>query len=123
MSEYELLDLMTSLQAEGGRAFMDFVTVLFGYLVVAHFIGPNLTRSFVLGLSAAYSLFAIFPAWAVMNVILQSQRLLQVYGEMEVAPWMGSSGLGLSFLPPIAILIGWLISLGYMYRVRRATRS
>ena len=120
MSEYELLDLLTSLQAEGGRAFMDFVTVLFGYLVVAHFIGPNLTRSFVIGLSAAYSLFAIFPALGVLKVIFQSQRLLQVYGEMEVAPWIGSSGI--SFLPSITILIGWLISLGYMYRVRHATR-
>ena len=38
MSEYEAIDLVIAAQAEGGRAFMDFITVLFGYLVCAHFI-------------------------------------------------------------------------------------
>ena len=45
MPTYELIDLLNSLQAEAGRATMDFVTVLFGYLVCAHFIGATLSRS------------------------------------------------------------------------------
>jgi len=61
MTEYELADVVTSLIAEGGRSTMDFVTVLFGYLVFVHFVGAKLERAYIVIVTLIYSLFVIWP--------------------------------------------------------------
>lgn len=117
MTEYELADLFTSLSAEAGRSTMDFVTVLFAYLVVAHFVGATLDRWYVAILTALYSIFAIWP------ILGTYQAGTMMYTITNAHPGISKSiGVSVDFNPgwvPFVVLgSAWVLSLFYMYRVR-----
>ena len=122
MPTSELLDLLNSYQAEAGRATMDFVTVLFGYLVCAHFIGAGLSRFYVLILTALYTTFCTFPL-AGTTVAMQTIAALRVSHQTELSV-LGladlHAGPGFVFVPALTYGLAWLMSVGYMYRVRKA---
>ena len=77
MTEYEVADLVFSrtMEVQGlgalfqaqldssGELIQQFMTVLFGYLVAAHFIGADLSKRQVVIFS---SLYAIWQAWAIV---------------------------------------------------------
>ena len=44
MTEYEIVDAFSSIRNEVGNHVMNFVAVLFGYLVTANFVGSKLSR-------------------------------------------------------------------------------
>ena len=116
MTEYELADLFTSLSAEAGRSTMDFVTVLFAYLVVAHFVGASLM--YVAIVNVIFSIFAIWP------ILGTYQAGSMMYTVTHAHPELSQSlGLSVDFNPghvPFVVLgSAWILSLAYMYRVRR----
>ncbi len=118
MTEYELADLFTSLSAEAGRSTMDFVTVLFAYLVVAHFVGATLDRLYVVIVTVIYSMFAIWP------ILGTYQAGSMMYTVTHAHPELSQSlGLSVDFNPGLVpfVVLGsaWVLSLAYMYRVRR----
>ena len=118
MTEYELADLFTSLSAEAGRSTMDFVTVLFAYLVVAHFVGASLDRIYVAIVNVIFSVFAIWP------ILGTYQAGSMMYAVTHAHPELSQSlGLSVDFNPgyvPFVVLgSAWILSLAYMYRVRR----
>jgi hypothetical protein len=122
MSGLEVIELLAVLRAEVGRATMDFVTVMFGYLVCAHFIGAGLNRAIVIIMSLLYSIFAFYPMlgvatsqghmWAVMSVHRESLLAYQELPE-EID---GSAMTTVYFL---VMFTTWLLSVGYMFYVRR----
>ncbi len=124
MTEYELIDLLAVLRAEVGRASMDLVTVMFGYLVCAHFIGASLSRTFVVVLTVLYSLFAFFPIFGVMT----SLQHMSLVSDANTAVLQGLNpaasfepGQLVWVVPTFGLILfcAWLMSLGYMYRVRK----
>jgi len=125
MPTSELLNLLNSLQAEAGRSTMDFVTVLFGYLVCAHFIGAGLSRAYVLLLTALYTLFCTFPL-AGTTVAMTTIAALNANHQAGLSA-LGLADLhaeaGVAYVPAATYALAWLMSLGYMYRVRKAARS
>ena len=125
MPTSELLDLLNSLQAEAGRSTMDFVTVLFGYLVCAHFIGAGLSRTYVLLLTALYTVFCMFPLMGT-TIAMATISALNVSHQTELSA-LGLAdlrgGATVPFLPVATYALAWLMSLGYMYRVRKAART
>lgn len=107
MTEYEVADLAFSrtMQVQGlgalfqaqldaaGDIIQQFMTVLFGYLVAAHFIGANLSRRQAVIFS---SLYVIWQTWAIVlhsvrgvgvRITLEEIRLLRDLPQMtEIMP-------------------------------------
>jgi hypothetical protein len=125
MSEAEFIEITIAIQAEGGRAFMDFVTVLFGYLAATHFLGPRLSLSFAVLISALYSAFIVFPAVAVTRVLNRAFEMGRDYPEFGLdSAIYGPHALHLwIYIPAIVIFLGWAISIGYMAHVRRKSAN
>lgn len=82
MTEYELVDTAISYQDLATTHFMNFVTILFAYLVCAYLVGEKLTRLQVWLLNSLYTIFALgaaFASYAAYNrSFLQIQRLAEV---------------------------------------------
>ena len=122
MTEYELADLFTSLSAEAGRSTMDFVTVLFAYLVVAHFVGTTLDRWNIGILTGLYSIFAIWPILGTYQAGTMMYTVTNAHPEVSQA-----IGVSVDFNPGIVpfVVLGaaWILSLAYMYRLRKSAVS
>jgi hypothetical protein len=124
MSEYELVDAIASLQGEGGRAFMDFITVLFAYVVVAHFVGASLGRVTVSLLTIIYSAFAVADAAGVHNALSLLQGVQVKYSsELASLGFPTQAQITDPYLPRMLIGLAWALSLAYMYQVRKKARK
>jgi hypothetical protein len=124
MSEYELIDAIASLQGEGGRAFMDFITVLFAYVVVAHFVGAGLSRVTVSLLTIIYSAFAVADAAGVHNALSLLQGVQAKYSsELASLGFPRQVQTTDPYLPRVLIGLAWALSLAYMYQVRKKARK
>ena len=125
MSEAEFIEISIAIQAEGGRAFMDFVTVLFGYLAATHFLGPRMSLIFAALITALYSAFLVFPAVSVTHVLHRASEMGRDYLEfgLDSAIYGPQALLTWTYLPAIVIFLGWAISIGYMVHVRRGART
>jgi hypothetical protein len=98
MTEYEIADLALStqegirqqaslVQAQGSVALSSiagFTSVLFGYLIVAYFVGANLTRAQSIALTLLYLFFMILNRAQFVVIMLGGQNLLK--GLMEINP-------------------------------------
>jgi hypothetical protein len=118
MSEAEFIEVMIATQAEAGRSFMDFVTVLFGYLVGVHFLGNRIPLALAIFVSVIYSCFMIFPAFGVTNMMVTATNVANAYPEL--ARLLGGGGVSAGYFPVVVITSGWAISIWYMVHVRRA---
>lgn len=119
MTEYELADLFTSLSAEAGRSTMDFVTVLFAYLVVAHFVGATLDRVYVAIVTMVYSMFAIWPILGTYQAGSMMYTITQAHPELSQSLSL-SVDFNPGFVPFVVLGTAWVLSLAYMYRVRKS---
>ena len=64
MTEYELLDLMASMESHMATQFSLYLTVVSAYMVVAYFVGVSLTRPQVFIASMLMILAAGGQTWA-----------------------------------------------------------
>ena len=71
MSRYELEDLFVSWVSQNQQISLTFLSVLTGYLLIAHFIGSRLSKSQVLIVTTIYIVYAI-------------AQIGGLYGQMEV---------------------------------------
>ena len=125
MSEYELIDAIASLQGEGGRAFMDFITVLFAYVVVAHFVGAGLSRVTVSLLTIIYSAFRggrCGRGFTMRSRILQGVQA-KYSSELASLGFPRQVQTTDPYLPRVLIGLAWALSLAYMYQVRKKARK
>ena len=124
MSGLEIIELQAILRAEVGRATMDFVTVMFGYLLCAHFIGAGLSKIKVLALSIVYSVFCFYP---IVGTLTSNVHLFAVISEhrIDLLPYQNVSedfsGTWLTRVFLFTMVAAWLLSLGYMYQVRQGS--
>ena len=61
MTEYEVLELISTYREEGGFHVMNFAAAMFGYVAAAYFVGKNLTRFQTVSITILYSLFVPGP--------------------------------------------------------------
>ena len=66
MTEAELLEHYWSAQELGITAFLGYITMLSGYLVVAFLIGQRLSQMQAVFISAGFTIFTIFSLWGTM---------------------------------------------------------
>jgi small-conductance mechanosensitive channel len=76
MSEYEALDLIMSLFGLMGENFSSYLTVTSGYLLVAYFVGGQLTTPQAVIFNILYIFGACFQVWAINSDQLAVSELL-----------------------------------------------
>lgn len=97
---------------------MEYVTFLFGYLVVAYLIGANLTKFQVTVLNTFYTILAPFPCIASYTAAREYSWLAMQYYE-KFRPGEGAP-LFAHAIPaaPYLLFATWLLSIVFMQQIR-----
>jgi hypothetical protein len=125
MSEAELLEAISYTGSSIGIAGMSFVTVVFAYIIAAHFAGRQLTSKVAAFTSTVYSLFLTAP-------LIDCTLSVVKFGKLNARYVTDHPSSDLVFNIPVEVVlfvsltplvIGWLVSLGYMHAVVRARKG
>ena len=122
MTEYEILDLLTSHREEAAYHVMNFAGVMFGYVAAAYFVGAKLSTFEAWVITILYSLFAPLPAGAAYESLHAIRELSELHQagvnfSLDQTPTYIVGPEAISAM----IFISWLISAIFMYRIRRKT--
>lgn len=130
MTEYEIADLALSTQAiywqqaQTSAAVLDslgmiidrFTTLLFGYIVVAYFVGKNLTRVQVTILTALYLVWQVRLMAIALTMLDRMERISVEMSKLDAeAPGMPDSSIVVLAIITIACT---LASVYFMWNVR-----
>ncbi|MCZ6894708.1 MAG: hypothetical protein O7H40_11770 [Gammaproteobacteria bacterium] len=65
LSDYELIEMLNAYLNASGDHFMNFISVLFAFLVVIYLVGDKLSKPMLGIIVGLYSIFSILPFGAV----------------------------------------------------------
>lgn len=121
MTEYEILDLISTHRTEGGYHVMNFAAAMFGYVAAAYFVGKNLTRFQTISITFLFCLFLPGPMVASYDATRAISFLVNTYGaEFESVRYSGSTLAAIApTVVPSIILVGWIISIMFMWQTRK----
>lgn len=120
MTEYELLDLLSSYHQSQVAVSMAFLTICSAYAAVIHFLGKRLNIYLLLILTAVYSSYIVLPIFGIFNASNRAQQLgveLQRLRGIEVQdpePFIYST---------IVFITIWGLTILYAVYIRRQTRN
>jgi len=120
MTEYEILDLVSSESAQSATQFSLYLTVLFAYLVTAYFIGDKLTRAQVVVLTILYVFVNSAQALGMRLTIAHVQELLERKAELSPFTKWEAGYESYGTIWSVAMLLGIAASLYFMLSVRRS---
>lgn len=120
MTEYEALDLMMSLFSLMGENFSSYLTVTSGYLLVAYFVGSQLTKTQTVIFSTLFIFGAGFQVWAINSDQIAVSELLAHKATLSpLTPFQqGVAAHSYAFVWLMAA--GILVSIYFMWSVRHA---
>ncbi len=125
MTEYELIDAAASFQNVATTHFMNFVTILFAYLICAYLVGDRLTR---LQLWVVNVLYTVFTAQAGLFSYVGWNRFFVFTGRLvEQFPQPQMAGLGVPSADTALIavvpltLFAYFAGILFMMNKRRAS--
>ncbi len=122
MTEFEFIQVGEIALNGFASSAMNIVTVIFAYVVAAHFVGKSLSRSAAISVSIVYSLWLIVPFGGVYgNLDLGAKNaieFLRVYPDSYAVNPLESSAIIFAFAI-IPLFLGWIGSLIYMHRIIR----
>ena len=91
MTQYELQDLFVSWVAQTQQMSITYLSIVSGYLLVAHFLGSQLSRPQVIIVNAIYIVYAIAQIGGFYSQMVTladlSEASLQLGGYADVAAW------------------------------------
>ena len=118
MTEYEILDLVGGESAQSANQFTLYLSVLFAYLVTAYFVGDRLTRAQVVLLSVLYIFVNLAQAWGMILTMNRVGELMDRKAEISPLTEWERGYVGYGNLWAIAMVVGVLASLCFMWNVR-----
>ena len=122
MTEFEFIQVGEIALNGFASSAMNIVTVIFAYVIAAHFVGKSLSRSAAISISIVYSLWLIPPFGGVYgNLDLGAKNaieFLSVYPDSYAVNPLESSAIIFAFAI-IPLFLGWIGSLIYMHRIIR----
>ena len=125
MSEFEIYDAMMMSIDMSVTASMNFVAIVFAYVVAAYVAGKSLPRNVALGTTTAYTLFLV-PHFLGMlgNLRRNYDGVVQLQAEYPESWTLIDDPIGfapLALLFAIPMFVGWLGSIYFMHGyVRRS---
>ena len=91
MTQYELQDLFVSWVAQTQQMSITYLSIVSGYLLVAHFLGSQLSRPQVIIVNAIYIVYAIAQIggfYSQMSTLAYlGEASLQLGGYADIAAW------------------------------------
>ena len=120
MTEYELLDLMASMESHMATQFSLYLTIISSYMVVAYLVGDKLTNSQVVIVSTLMILSAGGQTWALHTTLGRVTEYLD--RKVEYAPLTEyEQNFAANTYAWVLILAGGLLAaLYFMWQVRHA---
>lgn len=105
MSDYELAYLFTTITDRGSTVFMDYVTILFAFLVAGFFVADQLSRKMVWVVIGSYIFAQVF-------VLLTLNSIEGAITEMNNRRLQGSETFSwYVHLEGLASMMGWMLVL------------
>ena len=93
---------------------------MFGYVAAAYFVGAKLSRFQTIAITILFCLFVPGPVLGVHEAVSAMAALTHDYGPQFTSIDANSQ---LAFLAPTlvpaTIVVGWLISIAFMFQIRR----
>ena len=127
MSEFELIEAWYLGGQSLANSFVSSSTVIFAYIVVAHFIGKSLDSKIAIALTALYSLFLVGALGSRVPALAQLYAVALEYSQRY------PDGVGLIEHPPLNLLymvglmpfvLAWIASICYLhFHIRKQTNS
>ena len=120
MTAYELIDALSSLRMEAGNHVLNFISVMFGYVATAYFVGPKLTRFQVSAINILYTIFTPGPLMAAYEAATNARKL--AFAFEGTLPFSVAEAAILRFGPELVVAmvtISWTISIVFMIQMRR----
>ncbi len=118
MSEFELIEI-AAVANEGVRgAGMNFVTIVFAYVVASHLAGSRLSRAATVSISIIYSLWLIGPIISLFGHLDLYYKTANEYLRLFPEGYAGSAPMAFEVILLFAIgpsALGWIGSLIYMH--------
>ncbi len=120
MTEHEIVQNLLYMREITNSDTLDFITVLFAYAVLAHFVGASLSRIVAVTASALYSIYTLATLMSLAGLLrsqkMLGQRLHDLYpAASEYLPAYENVFLGGIILVVFPLGMGWLFSLYYMH--------
>jgi hypothetical protein len=120
MSEYEFLDLISTLRQESIAHQTSFFTLWSAYVLLIYFVGHKLSRLYVIPLTIVYTAFAIVTALGFQVAMLNQYAVIDSY--LAAFP-----DTALAEHDPIDVrltilgvdIIGWILSILFFFHRRR----
>lgn len=119
MTEYEIIDALISVRADIAGHSMNFVSVLFAYIVAAYLVGSKLSGFEVSMITILYVLWSPGPilaaydgAVALQDLYFTHREVLSI--EMGASPLMATAPMVVS----VGMSLAWLVSIVFMFQVR-----
>jgi hypothetical protein len=130
MTDYETFTMFSEIIVMVNTVLMDYVAILFAFLVAAFFVASKLKQSMIVLVISLFSVFSIFKLYESIMWTLDQSRL---QGEMGVAVTQGDSNLDwlgfaiygtesfsvlANWLNPAIIVFGYVASLIFFFHQR-----
>ena len=120
MTEYELLDLMASMESHMATQFSLYLTIISSYMVVAYLIGDKLSNTQVVIVSTLMILSAGGQTWALYTTLGRVSEYLD--RKVEFSPLTEyEQNFAANTYAWVVILVGGLMaSLYFMWQIRHS---
>jgi hypothetical protein len=119
MTEFEYIEATAIMAQLMVSAVLSYFTVLFAYIVSAHFAGKDLPRKMAVGLSLVYSLFIINPLGSYRFSFVYYFQIAEEHAEKfpnsSLIPSLPDLTAWTIYVGLAPLLIGWVASLYYMH--------
>ena len=120
MTEYELVDALSSLRVEIGGHVMNFAAVLFGYLMTAYFVASKLSRFQVSAITAVYVIFLPGPLTGIYSATTTMRNIYHAHTDVTTYPLPVPHVIEvMPILVPTIVLSSWVISVYFMFQSRK----
>jgi len=131
MTPYEYISALNQIEELASNHAMNYLILLAAFVLVTHFVGSTLNRVQVVFLCTLYSIFLFPPIGGQISAIhrmnVLGNHFYQEHGQIVVELYLLPTSRVLhwaaDYVAPIVFATGWVLSLIYMYHVRRAAKT
>jgi hypothetical protein len=128
MTDYEMFSVFSEITTTLNTILMDYVAVVFAFLIAAFFAASKLKQSMILVVTSLFTVFAMYKLYEAVFWSLDLNRLQGVMGAAVVQSgssltWLGFATFGsgatmATFLAPLIIVFGFVASLIFFFHQR-----
>ena len=127
MTDYEILSLFNEMASNTQAVFMNYVTILFAFLIASFFIADRLSRAMTVIVLVVFTVAAFQEGAALMFHWSDQQGIMSYIAARDDLSWHGAQSGGplmgsvFDFTNMFAVVAGYVGALIFFFEKRRAT--